>query len=112
MSMAKTSIRPGNGHEWEAVIVWRGSGPYKIKISRRAYIRSTMSDEIHVQPGLTRTALTLDGARRKAQRMVERRNRRDRLNVPIARAVEVKLQTARTPTDSSGERLGDRNGRV
>jgi hypothetical protein len=55
MSMAKTSIRPGNGHDWEAVIVWRGSGPYKIKISRRAYTRSKppMSDEIHVQPGLT-----------------------------------------------------------
>jgi hypothetical protein len=35
-------------------------------------------------------ALTLDGARRKAQRMVERLNHRDELDVPIARTVEVK----------------------
>jgi hypothetical protein len=45
--------------------------------------------------------LTLDGARRKAQRMVERRNGGDGVNVPIARRVEVKPQMSRIQTDSS-----------
>ena len=96
MSVAKTSIR-GNRHEWEAMIVMRRFGLYKIIISRRAHIRGNrnVSEEIHVRPGATHNALTLDGARRKAQRMVERRNTRDGLDVPIARTVEVKPQTSR-----------------
>ena len=35
MSVAKTSIRPGNRHKWEAMIVMRRFGLYKIKICRR-----------------------------------------------------------------------------
>ena len=92
LGVGKTSIRPGNRHEWEAVIIRRRDRLYKIKISRRAHFRGNpqMSDDVNVQSGPTRYALTLGGARRQAQRMVERRNRRDRLDVPIARTIEVR----------------------
>ena len=91
MSVGRTSIRPGNTHEWEAVIIRRRHRLYKIKISRRAHIRGNlhMSDNVYVQPGPTRYAFTLGGARRQAERMVERRNRRDGIDVPIARMIEV-----------------------
>jgi hypothetical protein len=91
-NVPKTSIRPGNGHEWEAVIIGRTHRLYKIKTSRRAHIRGNlrMFDSFFVQPGPTRYAFTLGGARRKAQRMVEGRNRRDGLDVPIARTIEVR----------------------
>jgi hypothetical protein len=89
---AKTSIRRANRHEWEAMIVMRRFGPYKITISRRAHIWGTsqMPDEIHLQPSAIYYALTLGGSRRKAQRIVEQLNRRDGLHVPIARTVEVR----------------------
>ena len=92
MSVAKTSIRPGNRHKWEAMIVMRRFGLYKIKICRRDHIRDTsqMSEEIHVQPGAAYHTLTLGGSRRKAQRIVEQLKSRDELNVPIARTVEVR----------------------
>jgi hypothetical protein len=92
LGVGKTSIRPGNGHEWEAVIIWRRHRLYKIKISRRARFRGDMqmSEDVYVQFGPTRYAFTLGGARRQAQRMVERRNRRDGLDVPIARTIEVR----------------------
>jgi hypothetical protein len=87
LSTAKTSIRPGKDHEWEALIVRRlrrrylivrrrhmpykvdrrQHTPYKIKISGRAHLH--MFNEIHVQPSPTHSALTLDGARRRGQRM-------------------------------------------
>lgn len=87
----KTAIRPGNRHEWEAMIVIRRYRRYEIRSSRRAHIRGNpdLSNEIHVHPGSSCYALTFDGARRKAQRMVERLNRRDELDVPIARTLEV-----------------------
>ena len=93
---AKTSIRSGNGHEWEALIVIRRRRTYMIKIRRRIHIRghSLISDEIHVQPSATYYGWTLDGTRRKAQRVVEHLNRRDRLDVPIARTVEVRAHTS------------------
>jgi hypothetical protein len=89
---AKTSIRSGNGHEWEALIVMRRHRTYMIKIRRRAHRRATseMSGEIHVQRGATYYAWTHDGSRRKAQRIVEQLNRRDGIDVPIARTVEVR----------------------
>lgn len=92
MSVPKTSIRPGNRHEWEAVIIRRRLRLYKIKTSRRAYIRGSlqMSDNVYVQPGPACYAFTLGGARRKAQRMVDRHNRRDGLDVRIARTIEVR----------------------
>ena len=92
MSVGRTSIRPGNTHEWEAVIIRRRHMLYKIKISRRAHIRGNlhMSDNVYVQPGPTRYAFTLGRARWQAQRMVERRNRRDGIDVPIARTIEVR----------------------
>jgi hypothetical protein len=40
--------------------------------------------------GPTEYAMTLDGSRRKAQRIVERLNRRDGLDVPIARTGEAR----------------------
>lgn len=91
LSPAKTSIRPGNRHEWEAMIIMNQSGLYKIAISRRAHIAGTsqMPDEIHLQQGATYYALTLSGSRRKAQRVVEQLNSRDGLHVPIARTVEI-----------------------
>jgi hypothetical protein len=102
ISAAKTSIRHGNSHEWEALIVGRPRRPYKVCINRRSHRREPdHPGEIHVQPGPTYYALTLDGARRKAQRMVERRNRRDRLDVPIARTVEVRAIAATTRSDAS-----------
>jgi hypothetical protein len=92
LNVGKTSIRPGNGHEWDAVIIRRRHRLYKIKISRRAYIGGSlqMSDDVYVQPGPIRYAITLGGARWQAQRMVQRRNRRDALDVPIARTIEVR----------------------
>jgi hypothetical protein len=92
LSAAKTSIRPGNRHEWEAMIVMRRSRLYKITISRRAHIGGTsqLPDEIRVLPGASYYALTLGGSRRKAQRMVEQLNSRDGLHVPIARTVEMR----------------------
>jgi hypothetical protein len=93
IGVAKTSIRSSNGHEWEALIVMRRHRTNMIKIRRRVHIRNTsqMSDEIHVQAGETYYAWTRDGSRRKAQRIVEQLNRRDGLNVPIARTVEVRV---------------------
>ena len=69
MSVGKTSSRPGNGHEWEAVIIRRRHRLYKIKIIRRAHIRSNpqMSDDVYVRPGPTRYAFTLGAARRQAR---------------------------------------------
>jgi hypothetical protein len=95
LSPAKTSIRPGNRHEWEAMIVVRQFRLYKITISRRAHIGGTsqMPDEILLQPSATYYAFTLWGSRRKAQRMVEQLNNRDGLDVPIARTVEVRPLT-------------------
>ena len=92
LSAAKTSIRPGNRHEWEALIVMRQFRLYKITISRRAHIGGTsqLPDEIYVQPSATCYALTLGGSRRKAERKVEQLNGRDGLHVPIARTVEVR----------------------
>jgi hypothetical protein len=71
---------------------------YKIKISRRAHVLGDphQPDEIHVDPGPIHHALTLNVARRKAQRLVERLNRRDGLHVPIARTVEIRRQRSRT----------------
>jgi hypothetical protein len=71
---------------------------YRIKISRRAHVRGDphQPDEIHVDPGPIHHALTLNVARRKAQRLVERLNRRDGLHVPIARTVEIRRQRSRT----------------
>jgi hypothetical protein len=87
LSPAKTSICPGNRQEWEAMIIMRQSGLYKIAIGRRALIAGTsqMPHEIQVQPGATYYALTLSGSRRKAQRVVEQLNSCDGLYVPIAR---------------------------
>jgi hypothetical protein len=95
LNTAKTSIRPGNRHEWEAMIVIRRFRLYKITISRRTLIERTsqMPDEIDLQPSATYYALTLDGSRRKAQRKVEQLNSRDGLHVPIARTVEVRPVT-------------------
>ena len=92
MSVAKTSIRPGNPHEWEAMIVMRRFRLYKIKINRRAYIRGTsqMSEKIVVHRAASYYTLTLGGSRRKAQRIVEQLNTRDGLDVPIGRTVEVR----------------------
>jgi hypothetical protein len=92
LSAAKTTIRPGNRHEWEALIAMRQFRLYKITISRRALIGGTsqLPDEIHVQPSATCYALTLGGSRRNAQRKVEQLNGRAGLRVPIARTVEVK----------------------
>jgi hypothetical protein len=92
LSIAKTSIRPGNRHEWEAMIIMRQFRLYKITISRRTRIVGTsqMPDEIDLQPSATCYALTLYGARRKAQRKVEQLNSRDGLYLPIARTVEAK----------------------
>lgn len=91
-SAARTPIRPENSDEWEAVIVRRRLRLYKIKISRRARIRGIphTSDEIYVQSGPTRYALTLNGARWKARRMVKQLNRADGLTVSIARIIEVR----------------------
>jgi hypothetical protein len=60
LNVGKTSIRPGNGHEWEAVIIRRRHRLYKIKISRRAHIGGSlqMSDDVYVQPGPIRYAIT------------------------------------------------------
>ena len=101
MNAGKTSIRPGNGHEWEAIIVGRRLRPYRIHISLRSHIRSNrqMSDQIYVQPGPAFGALTLNGARRKAQRIVELHNRRYGFDAPIARTVEARLRTSQTQTD-------------
>jgi len=41
LSPAKTSIRPGNRHEWAAMIIMRQSGLYKMAIGRRALIAGT-----------------------------------------------------------------------
>ena len=84
--------RPGDSHPWEAVIIRRRHRLYKIKIIRRAHIRSNqqMSDDVYVQPGPTRYAFTPGAARRQAQLIVERRNRRDGVDVPIARTIEVR----------------------
>ena len=92
LGVGGASIRPGNGHEWEAVIIRCRHRLYKIKISRRARFRGNpqMSDDVYVQSGPIRYAFTLAGARRQAQRMVERRNRRDGLDVPVARTIEVR----------------------
>ena len=92
MSVGKTSSRPGNSHEWEAVIIRRRHRLYKIKSIRRAHIRGNlqMSDDVYVRPGPTRYAFALGAARRQAQLMVERRNRRDGVDVPVARTIEVR----------------------
>ena len=68
LSAAKTSIRPGNRHDWEALIVMRQFRLYKITISRRTHIGRTsqMPDEINVKPSATYYALTLRGSRRRA----------------------------------------------
>jgi hypothetical protein len=95
MSAAKTSFAPGPADEWEAMITWR-HGPYKIRTSRRSQVcgNSHMSDEIEVNWGPTRYALTLHRALRKAERMVDQLNRRDGLNAPIAPAVDASPSAA------------------
>ncbi len=70
LGVGKTSIRPGNRHEWEAVIIRRRHRPYKIKISRRATsvaIRTclTMSTSSRAQP-VTRSRSAERGDRRSA----------------------------------------------
>jgi hypothetical protein len=105
MSVAKTSVRPGNRHKWEAMIVMRRFRLYKIKISCRDHIRDTsrMSEEIHVQPGASYYTLTHGGSRRKAQRIVEQLNSRYGLDVPIARTAEVR------PLGASPRLAGEHN---
>jgi hypothetical protein len=77
MSAPETSVGPGHGEEWEAMITWR-HWPYKIKTSRRSdiYGNPHISDETDCIWGPTRYALTLHNAIRKAERMVEQLNRR------------------------------------
>jgi hypothetical protein len=92
---AQTAIRPGNSHEWEAIIIRRRSRPYQIRIHLRAHIPGDASrlDEVQVHLDSTCHALALNGARRKAQRIVEQCNSRDGLDVPIPRTAEVRLET-------------------
>ena len=92
MSVGRTSIRPGNTHEWEAVIVRRRYRLYKIKISRRAHIRgnlhmSTMCTPSRAQP-VTHSRSAERGGKRSA--WSSDAIAATGFAVPIARTIEVR----------------------